>query len=56
METDKIVNLLKLKKNIILQGAPGTGKTWVTAAVAVRPIDRENANTADHTTVMTRYD
>lgn len=36
---DKIANLLKMKKNIILQGAPGTGKTYSTAAVAVKAID-----------------
>ena len=29
------INILKLKKNIILQGAPGTGKTYNTAALAL---------------------
>ena len=36
---NKIVNLLKMKKNIILQGAPGTGKTYTSAAIAVKTID-----------------
>lgn len=36
---DKMVNLLKMKKNIILQGAPGTGKTYTSAAIAVKAID-----------------
>lgn len=32
---NEITNLLHLKKNIILQGAPGTGKTYNTAALAL---------------------
>ena len=31
---NEITNLLHLKKNIILQGAPGTGKTYNTDALA----------------------
>jgi 5-methylcytosine-specific restriction protein B len=32
---NKAKALLKMKKNIILQGAPGTGKTYNTAAIAL---------------------
>lgn len=35
---NKAVYLLKEKKNIILQGAPGTGKTYSTAAIALATI------------------
>jgi 5-methylcytosine-specific restriction protein B len=31
----KYATLLQQKKNIILQGAPGTGKTYNTAAIAL---------------------
>lgn len=34
-QTKNITDLLKTKKNIILQGAPGTGKTYTTAEVAL---------------------
>ena len=34
-EIQKYTNILRLKKNIILQGAPGTGKTYNTAALAL---------------------
>lgn len=34
-ELKRIVKILEHKKNIILQGAPGTGKTYQTAAIAV---------------------
>lgn len=36
---NNIVELLKLKKQIILQGAPGTGKTYITAEIAVQLCD-----------------
>ena len=35
-ELDKIVTILRHKKNIILQGAPGTGKTYNTATIALK--------------------
>lgn len=34
-EVQKLTSILSLKKNIILQGAPGTGKTYNTAALAL---------------------
>lgn len=33
------INILKYKKQIILQGAPGTGKTFISAAIAMKLID-----------------
>lgn len=33
------INILKYKKQIILQGAPGTGKTYISAAIAMKLID-----------------
>lgn len=39
---EKIINILKNKKQIILQGAPGTGKTYSSSEIAVKLID-ENA-------------
>lgn len=35
LPTSIMENLLKLKKNLIIQGAPGTGKTYHTAEIAV---------------------
>lgn len=37
---EKIINILKNKKQIILQGAPGTGKTYSSAEIAVKLIDK----------------
>lgn len=33
---DEILSILRYKKNIILQGAPGVGKTFITAQLALR--------------------
>lgn len=46
-------SILKNKKNIILQGAPGTGKTYNTAALALSIIDGKVPKTHDE--VMARY-
>ncbi|TXJ38338.1 AAA family ATPase [Brachyspira aalborgi] len=40
MKQEEIINILKNKKQIILQGAPGTGKTYSSAEIAVRLIDK----------------
>ena len=40
----KVAQILKTKKNIILQGAPGTGKTYSTAAVALATIGVDISN------------
>lgn len=51
-----IVDLLKYKKNVILQGAPGTGKTYSTAAIALGILGVEDVDFSDHETVMDKYD
>lgn len=48
--------LLKKKKNIILQGAPGTGKTYNTAAIALKTLGVTDIDLTDHKAVMKRYD
>ena len=45
--------ILLNKKNVILQGAPGTGKTYNTAELALSICDDVISN--DHNEVMTRY-
>lgn len=48
--------LLKEKKNIILQGAPGTGKTYNTAAIALSALGVSGVNLSNHKEVMERYE
>ena len=55
METTQIVDILKEKKQIILQGAPGTGKTYITASVALSLIG-ENFSPDDHNEIMIKYE
>lgn len=52
----KYTILLHQKKNLILQGAPGTGKTYNTAAIALSALGIEDVDFADHTAVMKRYE
>lgn len=47
--------LLKSKRNIILQGAPGTGKTYSTAAIALSVLGQTDVDLSDHEAVMKRY-
>ncbi|MBP1615627.1 MAG: putative McrBC restriction endonuclease system, McrB subunit [Bacteroidetes bacterium] len=54
METTQIVDILRQKKQIILQGAPGTGKTYITASVVLSLIG-EAYNPNDHKEIMTKY-
>ena len=54
-EIQKIANLLKKKKNIILQGAPGTGKTYATAELALRLIG-DTKSYPNHTALMDAYE
>lgn len=49
----QFTNILRLKKNIILQGAPGTGKTYNTAALALAICGEQIPE--DHGEVMRRY-
>ncbi len=52
----KCSNLLKSKNNIILQGAPGTGKTYNTAAIALSVLGITDVDLNDHQAVMKRYE
>ncbi len=52
----KVVELLKLKKNIILQGAPGTGKTYTTAELALSICDGIDKVPNSHKKVMECYE
>ena len=49
-------DLLKVKHNIILQGAPGTGKTYNTAAIALATLGITDVDLSNHKAVMERYD
>lgn len=53
-EIQKYTNILRLKKNTILQGAPGTGKTYNTAALALAICGEQIPE--DHEEVMSRYE
>ena len=58
IEIKKYLTLLKSKKQIILQGAPGTGKTYISAEIALKLIDEENikgVDFSDRTSVMNAY-
>lgn len=48
--------LLKSKKNFILQGAPGTGKTYTTAALALSMIEGDILSYKNHAEIMKKYD
>lgn len=50
---DEIINIIKQKKQIILKGAPGTGKTYSSSEIAVKLIDG-NAP-PDRAELMKRY-
>lgn len=49
------IELLRFKKNIILQGAPGTGKTYSTASIALGILGDDSADYDDHESVMQAY-
>lgn len=55
-EIDNYARLLELKKNVILQGAPGTGKTYTTASIAVRLCNKDFTDFSDHSKVMAEYE
>lgn len=52
---NEVVELLKYKHNIILQGAPGTGKTYNTAAIALSVLGITDIDLTNHEKVMERY-
>lgn len=53
---DKYSKLLLEKHNLILQGAPGTGKTYNTAAIALSTLGITDVDLTDHKAVMERYE
>ena len=56
MFISKLAKLLQSKHNIILQGTPGTGKTYNTAAIALKALDITDVDLTNHKAVMERYD
>ena len=54
--TNKCANLLKSKHNIIIQGAPGTGKTYNTAAIALSVLGIDGVNLDNHDEIMKKYE
>ena len=55
-ELKKIVDIIKNKKQIILTGAPGTGKTFATAELAVSVLGISDVDFNDHHAVMGKYE
>lgn len=55
-QIQQYTNILKHKKNIILQGAPGTGKTYNTAALALSLCGVTDVDFNNHKAVMERYE
>lgn len=55
-DMDNMKQILLQKKNVILQGAPGTGKTYSTAQLALAAIGVSDINVKDHAAVMKRYE
>ena len=56
LKTLELTTLLQTKKNLILHGAPGTGKTYTTASIAVSLVDSKFNDFDNHTKVMEKYD
>ncbi len=52
----KYTTLLKSKKNLILQGAPGVGKTYTTAALALSVIEGNSLPYKNHKEIMEKYE
>jgi len=52
---ESIIKLVQANKNLILTGAPGTGKTYKTAEIAVALIDGSNKLPNKRVDVMSRY-
>ena len=53
--TNKCARLLERKRNIIIQGAPGTGKTYNTASIALKVLGVTDIDLTDHKAVIRRY-
>lgn len=55
-KNETIARLLEKKKNLILQGAPGTGKTYTTASIALKVLGIQSVDWEKHEAVMEEYD
>ena len=57
LENDSSIyeRLLINKKNIILQGAPGTGKTYSTASIALKIAGIDDIDYSNYEEVMNKY-
>lgn len=55
-KNETIARLLEKKKNLILQGAPGTGKTYTTASIALKVLGIQSVDWEKHEAVMKEYD
>lgn len=55
MEKQTLVSILKQKKQVIIQGAPGTGKTYLTAELALRIIGDKAIDYSSRDSVMSAY-
>lgn len=56
MFINNTAKLLKSKHNIILQGAPGTGKTYNTADIALSVLGIDGVDLDNHDEVMKKYE
>ena len=54
-EMQEILTLLKHGKNLILQGAPGTGKTWIVPEIVTRLCGAPEELLTNRNDVMTKY-
>lgn len=54
-QMESIIKLVQINKNLILTGAPGTGKTYKTAEIAVALIDGTNKLPDNRVDLMKRY-
>ena len=54
-DIQQYTNIISKKKNLILQGAPGTGKTYNTAALALSVCGVKDVDLNDHEAVMKHY-
>lgn len=54
-QMNEIIRLILNKKNLVLTGAPGTGKTYKTAEIAVALIDGTNKLPINRADLMKRY-
>ena len=53
---DSVVETLRRRKNIVLYGAPGTGKTYSIPEIAVRLCDNLDCPKFSHEEIMKRYE